>query len=46
MPSGTFGTYRPNSGSSTDRVMENSFWIGGVLIGSWLLMTIASDLYA
>jgi hypothetical protein len=43
-PSGTFGMYAPNRGSSTESVMENSFWIGGVLIGLWLLITMASDL--
>jgi hypothetical protein len=45
-PSGTSGTYWPNSGSSTERVIENSRWMGGVLIGLWSLITMASDLYA
>ena len=45
-PNGTSGTYCPNSGSSTERVIENSCWIGGVLIGLWSLITIAIDLYA
>ena len=33
-----------DSGSSTELVMENSSWIGGVLIGLWSLITMASDL--
>ena len=33
-------------GSSTELVRENRLWMGGVLIGLWLLITMASDLYA
>ena len=34
------------TGSSTERLIENSSWIGWVLIGRWLLITMASDLNA
>jgi hypothetical protein len=44
-PSGMSGKSRPITGSSTDfAVPSNRSWMGFVLIGSWLLMTTASDL--